>query len=200
MNTFIEKLAEACREYRVSEKWLIAPSLRVGHQWLDGVTRAGGPVLNMHVLTIRSLAMKILAPQLADGSVVVASPAVRRLVVAAAWQRVMKDDGYLGSARPTPGLLELAERSLLDLRLAGLGPDDLDGARFEQATKGAELRDLLAAYQAELEKRDLIDHADAARRAVETLRETGPPDIVVIRPDDLQLTVLERSLVDALRA
>ena len=58
MNTFIEKLAEACREHRVPEKWLIAPSLRVGHQWLDQVTRSGGPVLNVHVLTVRSLAAR----------------------------------------------------------------------------------------------------------------------------------------------
>jgi len=200
MNIFIEKLTEACREHRVSEKWLIAPSLRVGHQWLDQVTRTGGPVLNVHVMTIRSLAMKVLAPQLADGSVVVASPAVRRLVVAVAWQQVMQDDGYLGSARPTPGLLELAERSLLDLRMAGLGPGDLDGGRFEQATKGKELRELLVAYQAKLNDRNLIDHADAARRAVEALREAGPRDIVVICPDDLQLAVLDRSLLDALRA
>jgi len=200
MNTFIEKLAEACREHRVPEKWLIAPSLRVGHQWLDQVTRSGGPVLNVHVLTVRSLAMKILTAQLADGSVMVASPAVRRLVVAAAWQRAMKDDGYLGTARPTPGLLELAERSLLDLRMAGLGPADLDGARFEEATKGTELRKLLAAYQAELDDRNLIDHADAARRAVEAVRESPPLDVVVFRPDDLQLAVLEESLLDALRA
>ncbi len=200
MNTFIEKLAEACREHRVPEKWLIAPSLRVGHQWLDQVTRSGGPVLNVHVLTVRSLAMKILTAQLADGSVMVASPAVRRLVVAAAWRRAMKDDDYLGTARPTPGLLALAERSLLDLRMAGLGPADLDGARFEEATKGRELQKLLAEYQAGLDDRNLIDHADAARRAVEALRESGPLDIVVFRPDDLQLTVLERSLLEALRA
>ena len=198
MNTFIEKLAEACREHRITEKWLIAPSLRVGHQWLDQVTRAGGPVLNVHVQTVRSVAMKVLAVQLADGSLVVASSAVRRLVVAAAWQRVMTDDGFLGSARLTPGLLALTERSLLDLRMAGLGPDDLDGARFEQATKGTELRALLGAYQAELASRNLIDHADAARRAVEALRESGPPVIVVFRPDDLQLTVMERALLDAL--
>ncbi len=197
MNTFIEKLAEACRAHRITQKWLIAPSLRTGHQWLDQVTRAGGSALNVHIHTVRSLAMKILAPQLADGKVKVASAAVRRLVVAAAWQQVMKDDGYLGSARLTPGLLALAESSLLDLRLAGLGPGDLDGARFEQAVKGTELRALLAAYQAELEKRNLIDHADAARRAAEALRESGPPGIVVIRPDDLQLTVLERTLFDA---
>ena len=198
MNVFIEKLAEVCREHRVAEKWLIAPSLRVGHQWLDQVTRAGEPVLNVHVHTVRSLAMKVLATQLADGKLVVASPAVRRLVVAAAWQQVMTTKGYLGSARLTPGLLAMAERSLLDLRLAGLGPGDLDGARFEQAMKGRELRALLAAYQAQLEKRNLIDHADAARRAIEALRESGPPDIVVIRPDDLQLAVMERTLLDAL--
>ena len=131
MNTFIENLAAACREHRIREKWLIAPSLRVGHQWLDQVTRAGEAVLNVHVQTVRSMAMKVLASQLAGGTLKVASPAVRRLVVAAAWQAVMKDDGYLGSARLTPGLLALAESSLLDLRMAGVGPGDLKDAGLE---------------------------------------------------------------------
>ena len=198
MNTFIEKLAEACREHRIAEKWLIAPSLRVGHQWLDQVTRAGGTVVNVHVLTVRSLAMKVLATQLADGKLVVASPAVRRLVVAAAWQAVMKDDGYLGSARLTPGLLALAESSLLDLRLAGVDPDDLADAGFEQVRKGTELCDLLRAYEAKLANDNLIDHADAARLAVDRLQRSGPLEVIAIKPDDLQLTAMEQTLLDAL--
>ena len=136
MNTLTEHLAEACREHLLQAKWLIAPSRRVGHQWLDQVARAGAPVVNVHVQTIRGLAMKVIAPHLADGRVRVASPAVRRLVVAAAWHTAMSDNGYLGSARLTPGLLALAEASLGDLCMAGLTASDLTAGSFEQATKG----------------------------------------------------------------
>jgi hypothetical protein len=34
-------------------KWLVAQWLRVGHQWLDAVTRAGQPIVNVHVKTIK---------------------------------------------------------------------------------------------------------------------------------------------------
>ena len=54
MNTLIEHLAEACRDHLLGVKWLIAPSRRVGHQWLDQVARAGAPVVNVHVQTIRA--------------------------------------------------------------------------------------------------------------------------------------------------
>ena len=35
MNRLAEALARVCRENLLAEKWLIAPSLRVGYQWLD---------------------------------------------------------------------------------------------------------------------------------------------------------------------
>ena len=35
MNTLASELATVCRDHLLSEKWLIAPSRRVGHQWLD---------------------------------------------------------------------------------------------------------------------------------------------------------------------
>ena len=79
VNTLIEHLAGACSKHRVQEKWLIAPSLRVGHQWLDQVVRAGTPIVNAHVLTVQSLAIQVIGPRLADGRVAVASWAARRV-------------------------------------------------------------------------------------------------------------------------
>ncbi|MHC4107787.1 MAG: hypothetical protein ACYSTY_06865 [Planctomycetota bacterium] len=194
-----ESLAGVCSKRLLDEKWLIAPSRRVAHQWLDQVTRAGGPVVNVRVQTMRGVGLELLRPKLAAGEIKVLSPAGRRLVVAAAWDRAMRSDGYLGQAKMTPQLLALAERTLLDLRMAGLGPDELGAESFEQPHKARELRELLGAYQAELERRRVIDHADAMRLAIAGLRE-HVPDVLVILPEDLRLTALERALLDALGA
>ncbi len=199
MNTLIEHLAEACGRHRVQEKWLIAPSLRVGHQWLDQVTLAGTPVVNVRVLTVRSLALQVIGPRLAEESLTVASPAARRIAVASAWQDVMRDDGYLGEARRTPGLLALAEATILDLKLAGVAPEGFKTGAFEHRLKGHELTALLGAYQGELDRRGLIDNADAARLATAELAGNGAAgrEIVLLWPEDIRLTAVEQTLLGA---
>ena len=197
MNALIRHLADVCRAHRLDEKWLIAPSRRIAHQWLDQVTRAGVPVVNVRVQTTRTVALELLRPALATGEIRLVTPAARRLAVAEAWHQAMQADGYLGQARLTPRLLALAEGTLGDLRMASLGPQALSADRFEEAQKGRELKALLGAYQAQLKRLHLIDHADAMRLAVASLGERVP-DVLLILPTDLDrsLTVLERAPMD----
>ena len=171
----------------------------MAQQWLDRVARAGGPVVNVRVKTVVGLAQEIAAPSLVAQRRAPASAAARRLVVAAAWAQAMAGEGgYLASVRTTPRLLGLVERAILDLRLAGLGPESMDERAFEHPLKGRELKALLGAYQRELEERRLVDHADALRLAAEVA--TRRADVVLIVPEDLRLSVLEQRLLDALAA
>ena len=48
----------------MEEKWLLAPSLRTGYQWLDVVTRSGRPVLNARVKTIARMALELASPEM----------------------------------------------------------------------------------------------------------------------------------------
>lgn len=196
-----EGLARVCSERLLDEKWLIAPSRRVAHQWLDQVTRGGGPVVNVRVQTMRTVALELLRPALATGEMNLLAPAVRCLVVAEAWHRAIRADGYLGQVRLTPRLIALAGGTLGDLRMAGLGPDAVRVDHFEEAQKGRELKALLVEYQAELKRRKLIDYADAMRLAAAKLREQVP-DVLLILPEDLghSLTALERALLDGFGA
>ena len=66
MNHIVESLAAICRDRLLAEKWLIAPSLRVGHQWLDAVTRSGQPAINVRVKTLRRLALELAGPAMAS--------------------------------------------------------------------------------------------------------------------------------------
>ncbi len=49
MNTLASKLATVCRDHLLREKWLIAPSRRIGHQWLDCLVLGGESVVNVHI-------------------------------------------------------------------------------------------------------------------------------------------------------
>ena len=57
-------LKDVCRDRLLDEKWLLAPSRRIGHQWLDVVARAGQPAVNVRIKTIRSLALELAAPEI----------------------------------------------------------------------------------------------------------------------------------------
>ena len=45
LNKLTQEISLVCRDHLLEEKWLIAPSLRVGHQWLDNVALNGRPVV-----------------------------------------------------------------------------------------------------------------------------------------------------------
>ena len=79
----------------------------------------------------------------------------------------------------------------------------IDAAGFEQERKGRELCDLLEAYEAELAARGLVDTAECLRRAAaEVSREPllWSARVVLLVPEDLRLTRLERDLLSAFPA
>jgi hypothetical protein len=49
LNRFCKALGELCAAELLSEKWFLVPSLRVGFQWLDAVTRSGQPVIQIRL-------------------------------------------------------------------------------------------------------------------------------------------------------
>ncbi|HXK93304.1 MAG TPA: hypothetical protein PKV38_06430, partial [bacterium] len=64
MNVFYETLAQICQIRRLDEKWLLAPNLRIGQQWLDRVAFSGIPVVNARPKTLRRLAFDLAEPEL----------------------------------------------------------------------------------------------------------------------------------------
>ena len=65
-NVLVRELSKVCREHLLEEKWLLAPSLRAGHEWLAAVAQAGQPVVNAHVQTVVKVALGLAAPLVAD--------------------------------------------------------------------------------------------------------------------------------------
>ena len=64
LNAFLAALREFVSAHMIAEKWLLAPSLRVGYQWLDALTRAGQPVLNVRVKTVRHMTLDLATPEM----------------------------------------------------------------------------------------------------------------------------------------
>ena len=58
-NGLTQSLAGLCRENLLGEKWLLAPSRRVGNQWIETVARCGQPLVHVRVFTLRSCALHL---------------------------------------------------------------------------------------------------------------------------------------------
>ena len=202
MNRLTTTISHLCHERLLDEKWLLAPSLRAGHQWLVAVTRSGQPAVNCHVKTLTNLALELAGPAMAAAGVELVSARggallidriIRRLRVPAA--------GYLWQLPPSAGLAQTVYVAIDAMRRAGLEARQLRPEHFEVGLKGQELAAVLQEYVGELHLRKWVDRAEMLRMAITRLREGEtalPGDLLVLLPEDLECAGLERRLLEAL--
>ena len=203
LSALTRALARACREHMLAEKWLIAPSNRVGFQWLDAVAMSGQPVLNVRTKTLRHLALELASPELDRRGLSFLRGAAREVVAATILARTRsRAEGYLTALEPSAGLVRTIDAAILELRLAGISSRDLDAAAFEVRAKGLETKAMLAEYEKMLEADHLADHADVLGIAAEHLTANPgaiPEGLVALLPRDLagEMRALERALWEA---
>ncbi len=73
LNVLTTELRRICDEHVLAEKWVVAPSLRAGHEWLFAVVQSGGMVANARVKTLAKLALDLAAPEIAKRGLELAS-------------------------------------------------------------------------------------------------------------------------------
>jgi hypothetical protein len=202
MNCLTTALANVCRSHLLAEKWLLAPSLRAGHQWLATVARNGQPVVNCRVKTLANVAMELAAPAMtaaglelvsARGGAVFIDRIIRRLREAGA--------GYLWQLPPSAGLAQAVYLAVDTVRRAGLEARHLRPERFEVGQKGRELATVLQQYIAELHQQKRVDRAGVLLMAITRLQENAtalPGDLLLLLPEDLDCTGLERRLLESM--
>ena len=201
LSRLVRSLGDFCREHVLEEKWLIAPSLRVGFQWLDQVARSGQPVLNVRVKTLGHMALELASPEMSRQRVAYLRGARAQVLVGRIFGRLGETgkSGYLAALKPGPGLIQNILGALRDLRLAGLTASDLVETAFEVAEKGREIRSLLIEYEKELGASGLLDYAEVLRIGADRLRKDpdgAPEGAYVLLPEDARsnLRALEQRL------
>ncbi len=202
VNVLIRGLSQTCRDHLLAEKWILAPSRRAGHQWLEAVARAGQPVVNGHVTTLTRLALDLAGPAMVQQQLKFISARQGALLVGRVMERLRNPDGgYLWQLSPGVRLAETVCAAIDALRCAGLASDDVKIKCFEVDVKGRELQDILREYTAELGRRNWIDRAGVLKAAIDRLTSSSgalPEGVLVVIPGDLDAKGLERRLLDLL--
>ncbi|HVQ54468.1 MAG TPA: hypothetical protein VMT25_04775, partial [Thermoanaerobaculia bacterium] len=195
----IVELARACGEQPLDEKILVAPSLLVGHQLVERLGREGHAHLNLRVETVRTLAHALVGPDLARDGWKVLSRAQALALVEQACSEALKPASYFGALRERPGLHRALQKTLEELRAAGIAPDQIPAAAFADRRKPVEIRAVLSRYLKALTAGRAVDSIEILRRAIERVERAHPAGgLLYLKPADLELSALERRFLEGL--
>jgi ATP-dependent helicase/nuclease subunit B len=196
----VEELAQVCRDRALEEKVLVAPTLAVGYQLVERLAREGSPWVNLRVETARTLAHAVVGPDLVREGVRVLSRAQSLALVEQACAEVFTPGSYFGSLAGRPGLHRALERTLEELRAAGISFDRLPAVAFSDRRKSKELREVFRRHAASLEAGRYADGIEILRRATEALAAGGSarPDALFLVVAPGELSGVERRFLQAL--
>lgn len=206
MNRFLAALAHlvSVPENLLKEKWLLAPNRRVGYQWLEQLTRAGITAFNVRPTTLRALAMGIAGDAMTRANQVLLADRDAVFLAELAWGKIAAAErSYFAGVHPCPGFHAALARSYEDLKLAGMGSHDIDDRHLETGAKVQALRAFGREFEKLLCERQSIDYAGILKLALAAFKNGNHyigADALIIIPEDIQLSVLERNLLAAVPA
>ena len=168
---------------------------RQGHQIADAIAHSGTPWVNLRGETIRTLADAVAGFALASEGVTVLSRAQALALIERACDRVLGDSSYFAELADRPGLHRAIQKSIDDLRHAGITPGEMQTGDFEDARKAADLTRILAAYDEEMAHGHYIDRFGVLQRATSMLEDGAARpwanDALWFVVDDVELTAAE---------
>jgi ATP-dependent helicase/nuclease subunit B len=202
MNQLSQSLAAVCREHLLTEKWLLAPSYRVGHQWMETVVRAGQPIVNLHVKTVEGLSVDLVAGKMAEKQYTRVSRDIELLMVEEILhERPSGEWVYFREPSSVAGLAEALLRTIESLRQADVTPDSAGWKDPLSAAKARDVAFVLDRLQARLESERYTDRAEIYRWAIDALRTNSSAidkRTLILLPEDLEQDCLSRRFVQAL--
>ena len=199
-DSLIASLIDICREHKTAEKWLVLPSLALGHTISDRLALSGHAWVNLRPGTPAQIAQDIAAPILASRHIMplndVVGPA---LIVRLLAETPLTGRDYFRGLVESPGLSEALWSGMTELRLAGLTSEGLPDEIFVSPLKARELRHLLAAYEQYLHDGKLADSALMLQVAIDQMptHRAGRPRLLLV-PTDVAWRPLEQALISAL--
>jgi len=170
--TLLEQLSILCTDNRTGEKIVIAPSLAIGHQIGDALAHRGTSWVNLRFESIRTLVDAVIGFDLATEGVTVLSRAQALALIEKACDRALPADSYFASLADRPGLHRAVQRSVDDLRLAGVLLSTVETSAFEDPAKARDLGAIVEAYEDELHRGKFVDRPGVLARAIQKLERS----------------------------
>ena len=202
MEPLLQQLMSLVQTEPARAKWVVAPSLVVGHNIAERLISEGIAWGNLRLTTTFDLATRIAGPALARQKRALMDPAVGpALILELLLDLPATLAPYFRPIAEQPGVAEALWSTISELRLAGIGTGGLQVQQFTSPAKVEELSALLKAYELYLEEHHLADATLCLRTAL------ALPNKFPVTPESLLLEMagscaspLERAFLDGMPA
>ena len=177
INPTLAYLSNLIAAHPLTEKILVVPSFRTGHQIGEALAASGCSWINLRTATLSSLALDTAGAELAAAGVTRIPDMTSRLILNRIL-RELKAAGQLpffGRLEIRSGIVSAIHRSLRELRLTGISGSDLKPESFIDPQKGHELGLILTRYEEELAASRQVDSAALYTEAIHLLEKRRPP-------------------------
>jgi RecB family exonuclease len=200
MDSVLQQIVDFTRQGPTAARWILVPTLAVGHTLGERLALAGYAWANLRFTTPLDLASRIAGPVLAAIEMREMDPGLGpALLLQLLLDLPAEKPAYFRKIADQPGVAQALWETVFDIRMSGLGPADLPCDAFASPDKYAEFEALLQAWDRELARAGLADSAIVFRTA------TGAPDKLPVTPSTevLELpgccrSALEREFIDSL--
>jgi hypothetical protein len=148
MPLVLDALARATRQYPYERKVLVCRKRGIGRELLRTLAVRGVPWTNWEITTSRQLAHSMMAGELSADRLGATDEFDELALLDASIDAVLEGQrGRLAELAEGTGLRQAVARSVQALRLAGIGPTQLERARFRDEDKRAQIARILAEYE-----------------------------------------------------
>jgi ATP-dependent helicase/nuclease subunit B len=170
----VGSLARVAKKHRVARKLLVCPTRAVGRELLRRLSMSASGWIGFEVTTPRPLALRLARPTMERQHLTALdSFEARALLDEAMDGALLSVESTLEALADGVGFRDAVQGSVEALRLAGIGPKELDRARLHDADKKRFLRRVLHRYELLLTERGKCDTADVFRMGTSALEAEG---------------------------
>ncbi|MDZ7697766.1 MAG: PD-(D/E)XK nuclease family protein [Deltaproteobacteria bacterium] len=200
MNQTIQDLWKICEAYRFRDKLLFVPSYSIGHQLGEDLARKMGSWINLRMTTVAGFAQELVGTDLSKEGIRLIDSHEILLIIEEILEKDAASDRmgvYFEGAKDIPGIIRCLANTINELRMAGLGPEDIEPKSFLVPQKAQEIVSLLDTYEAFLSETGRIDRAGLIIKAIQTLQDSKPsnPERIVMVLSDFPLMAIEKNLI-----
>lgn len=201
MNTEeLNTLAKRLQADPLRQKILICRTHTQGQILVERMVKQRGPLLNVSVSTVLSLAQEFAQLRLHELGLKYFSQESQIWFTHYTLQNIVQaGHPVLDNTMLTPGLVRAFSTAVLELRHAGVSSEALRSTSFARTAKGSLVLQLLTAHEEYLENRGLVDDALVYRHAISELTSSAVKnDTQFILSAQLQLDVVAKEFIEQL--
>src|ERR1700741_3129341 len=147
MDPFVDQLKTVSRTFRTRSKWVFVPTHAIGRTVGDRLALEGIDWANLRFVTPLDIALRMGAPFLVERGIDPSEEELGPALIMRLLLDLQLDGGYFRPLADHPTLAQALWATVRELRMAGVGAQQIQPNAFVSAAKHSEVAALLSDYE-----------------------------------------------------